>query len=237
MIEGIYTSASGMFPRRAQLEVIANNLANVNTVGYKRDKLLFRRILDSNLALQGQSLGMEEIITDFHQGGLDPTDNNLDFAVVGDGFFTIQTPEGIRYTRSGNFSLNQEGQLVTPDGYPVMGEKGTIVLERTDIVVNEKGEVLEKGAVIDRFLITDFPQPYQLVKTGRNLFRPQDPLDAGTPASGFRLKQGFLEESNVRAIEEMVEMVVLFRNYEADQKAIRYQDESLSKAVNELGNN
>jgi len=123
MIKGIFTSAAGMLPRITQLEVLSNNLANLNTTGYKGDVIHFRRLLDARLLFeQGpNAVPVEEVLTDFEQGSLEATHNPLDFALQGDGFFVVKTESGLRYTRNGHFELSGEGFLVTEDGHAVQG--------------------------------------------------------------------------------------------------------------------
>jgi len=240
MIKGLYTAAVGMLPRITRQEVSANNLANINTPGYKRDRVFLKALLKVEEGLSKALSGLqrretEALYTDFSQGVLQQTHRTLDLAIEGDGFFVISTPRGERYTRNGSFSLGPGGLLVTSDGHPVLGEGGPVVLTGSQILINQRGEVIVDGEHVDRLLIMDFQHPYRLVKVGSGLFAPEDEMDAGEPAKEAKVRQGYLEGSNVRAIEEMVEMLLSYRRYEADHKAIQIQDETLGKAVNELG--
>ncbi|MDZ7373222.1 MAG: flagellar basal-body rod protein FlgF [candidate division KSB1 bacterium] len=237
MLEGIYTSAAGMLPRTNQLEVIANNLANVSTAGFKRDRVTFRQTLDAELAVAaetGETQGAQEVVTDFSQGPLEKTDRPLDLAIDGEGFFVVQTAAGERYTRAGSFRLDAAGRIVTPDGYPVLGERGPIVLHEGSVEVRSDGEIWQKGVAVGRLRVVNFPNLRALAKEGHSLFRLRDPNVRPVALENVRIKQGYLEGSNVNALEEMVEMMVVVRNFEAEQKAIQTQDETLSRAINEL---
>jgi len=238
MIKGIYTAALGMLPRMVKQEIMANNLANLNTLGFKKDKLYFRKLLDSVSVLTSTrgdlrfTPGLCEESIDFSQGQIKQTQRSLDFAIQGEGFFTIQTPNGIRYTRNGNFTINSGGLLVTQQGFPVLGEGGPIEIMRDkEMVVNENGEITQEGVPIDRFLITAFDEPYPLIKEGNTLFMTDPPDIEGRRADNFRIKQGFLELSNVEPISEMVNMIEVMKNHELSQRVIRLQDETLERII------
>jgi len=221
-------------------EVAANNLANLNTVGYKRDGMFLRTLVEAKQSLSGyypewRNTDPLQVIIDFSQGPLKQTGGTLDVAIQGDGFFTILTPEGERYTRNGSFTLSPEGVLTTLSGYPVLGEGGTMVLRGGEVKINEKGEVIVDGESVDTLEIQDFEQPYRMMKVAGDFFLPKEKGDQRSPAETMIVRQGFLEESNVKPIQEMVDMLVVYRNYESDQRALQVQDETLRKAVNEVG--
>lgn len=222
MIRGIYITASGMLTRELAQEVLANNMANARTTGFKRDRVLFRGVLPE---------GVLRVSTDHSQGPLFRTGNPFDLAIQGRGFFVVETPEGIRYTRDGHFSLDEEGTLVTADGYPVLGEGGTLKLEGT-VSFGEDGTVKVGDVVVGRLRIEDFEDLGVLRKVGGGLFAADV---EGRPAEDFRIRQGFLEGANVSLVAEMVRMIANYRAYEAEQKALLAQDETLKKAVNEVG--
>lgn len=240
MIKGLYTSASSMLHRFGKQEVAANNLANINTTGYKRDGFFQRALVEAGQSLSGsyhpewRSKDPVEVIVDFSQGPLKQTDGALDVAIQGDGFFTIQTPDGERYTRNGSFKLDRDGVLTTQTGYPVLGEGGTIMLQGADVKINEKGALLVDGLLVDALDIRDFERPYRMMKVAGEFFLPKDG-DQGQPSENMAVYQGFLEESNVNSTMEMTDMLIVYRNYESDQRAVQMQDETLRKAVNELG--
>ncbi len=236
MIRGLYTSASSMMARRTVQEVVTNNLANLNTVGYKRDRVAFRNILDAqNLVGDDETgQGVEYIETDFSGGQFKQTDNPLDFALEGKGFFVVQNGDDRLYTRNGNFKLGTEGELLTVNGYQVMGEDGPIILRENEIIVDKQGAISSDGITIGKLLIVNFGQPNLLKKAGNNFFtRPktvQEPNLIDTP-----IKQGSLEDSNVNPLEEMVNLIMISRDYSQNQKLIQTQDSTLQKAVNDLG--
>ena len=169
MLRGIYTGANGMIAQEARMDNIANNLANVDQTGYKRDLTIFkafpdmliRRINDDGLGIvpagsydtmpivgkMGTGVEVNEVYTLFDQGSLQRTENNTDLALEGRGFFVIQTERGERYTRNGAFTVNQEGVLMTHNGEPVLGENGIIRLQHNNFTINERGEVMVNGAI------------------------------------------------------------------------------------------
>ncbi len=171
MIRGIYTGASGMIAQQSRLDVVANNLANVNKTGFKKDLTLFkafpdmliRRINESGLGVTpagsydtmpivgklGTGVEVNEVYTRFEQGSLMRTENDFDLALEGRGFFALQTERGERYTRNGAFTINQDGILMNHNGYPVLGENGIIRVQENNFLINERGEVIINGAISD----------------------------------------------------------------------------------------
>ncbi len=243
MIKGIYHSASGMLPRLTQQEVVANNLANVNTTGFKGSTRFFRCVLD-NLKVQpglysepGSVTEWEESLrTDWTEGPLIETRNPLDMAIHGSGFFVVQTGEAteqVSYTRNGNFTVNEEGELINNREYKVMGEGGVIRIIGKDVVIHSDGKIIVDGEQVDTIKVVDFENPNLLLRNGYGYFTPSGSAEAITPEKVV-VKQGFLESSNVEAVLEMVNMIELNRNYESCQKAILAQDETLRKAVNDI---
>ena len=240
MIKGIYHAAAGMIPRESQLEAVSNNLANANTTAHKTDRRLFRTTLNNQL-LQGGPFGTEQTLppelyylqTNFEQGSLEKTDNPLDLAITGNGFFAVETDEGTFYTRNGNFKLNQDNELVTNQGYRVLGESNPIQVNGNDVVIRESGEVIVDGVVVDTIQIVDFDDKEQLHRNSYGLFVPDDEQQ-NQPAQDFRIMQGFIEKSNVNVVRNMVQMIELQRIYETLQKSIITQDETLRLAVNEI---
>ncbi len=240
MIRGLYRAASGMLPQYLQEEIAANNLANVNTTGFKKDVVHFRQLLDSQIlvaALSGQpgDVNAEEVITNFEQGELRRTDNPLDVALDGPGFFVVLTPNGERLTRNGNFMMNAEGELVTADGYAVQGEGGPIQLFPGDVEIRPDGTIYQNGVEVDHLKIVDLPRPYPLQKEGHNLFRLIRQIPDFNEAKDVQVRQGFLEESNVNPITEMIRLISISKAFQAGQRAIHAQDRTLDRAVNTVG--
>lgn len=239
MIPGLYTAIAGMMNQQTMMEVIANNLANAGTTGYKRDELSFGGVLNDLMGPVDpyNRLTLDEFTaqftTDFSLGPIRYTGKALDLAIDGDGFFVIQHPGGIRYTRDGNLLTNDNGLLVTAEGYPVLGQQGTITLPSTqDVYVDNEGQITINGRVIDKIMIVDFPKPYQLIKGGNNTFinQGQAPFD-----SSARIRQGYLEMSNANPVYEMVKMIEAMRVYEAYQKTIQLFNDTLEQTNSQLG--
>ncbi|HEX3019414.1 MAG TPA: flagellar basal-body rod protein FlgF [Chitinispirillaceae bacterium] len=241
MIQGIYTASMGMTPLMQKQDQIANNLANINTTGFKQSGLFLKSYQKylSNDQLQpfvNETIKADEVYVDYSEGALKQTNSTLDVAIKGSGFFTVMTDNGLQYTRNGNFSLSPEGLLVCSDGSRVMGTDGFIRVERDiPITISDKGEVIQRGESKGVLKITDFKKPYNMYRCGESRFRPLSPEDSSVKSGGFVLRQGYLEASNVDIIRNMVQMISTNRNFEADQKALHAQDESLEKAVNQVG--
>jgi flagellar basal-body rod protein FlgG len=242
MNSGMYSALSGNLAAMTRMDIISNNLANVNTPGFKKDKVTFEGLLSSATAPPAvpQSLTAdpilqrENVFVDYASGPVVQTGNPLDMTIDGDGFFAISTPEGIAYTRQGNFRLSADGTLVTADGYPVQGQGGSIRISGSKVEIDAKGLVRVDGEESGSISVLDFPKPYALKKTGSALFVPSDPESAPQSASGA-LRQGHLEGSNVETVSEMVQMIENSRYFEACQKVILSFNDLTSKAANELG--
>jgi flagellar basal-body rod protein FlgG len=252
----IYMAAVGALAYEKRLQIISNNLANSNTVGYKQDHGQFQ-ILDSSDLSEESTQNSDElntsqadlfwnqfnVYTDHTSGSLKNTGNDFDLALAGKGFFCVQTPDGIHYTRKGDFTLNADGVLVTRNGWPVMGESGEISVDGKEnpqqhkkFSVDEEGNISVDGNQVDRLRVVDFPLPYTLTKMGETLFKPADSGPGETQAEDVRVSQGFIELSNVDAVKMMTEMIEVLRGYESYQKIIRSVDEVNSRAINEIGN-
>jgi flagellar basal-body rod protein FlgG len=179
--------------------------------------------------------------TDYGTGALKQTGNDFDLAIVGNGFFCVQGPDGERYTRKGDFTLNDDGILVTRDGWPVLGNSGEITIDskanphrHAKFVVDNQGDVAVDGKMVDKLKIVDFAELRSLVKTGDTLFKA-----SGAPAAeaeDVQVSQGFIETSNVDAVKMMTEMIEVLRGYESYQKIIQSSDETYSQAIEKIGN-
>ncbi len=257
MIDGIYIAASGGAKQERSLEVISNNLANINTTGFKKDVLAFKSFLppfpNSSEQVSAPSgskttgsqesfsyAGIVELKSDLSQGGLVNTENPLDVALEGEGFFAIETQEGVRYTRQGNFRLNEKRGLVTQDGNPVIGSTGPITIPAGQVLSIDTTGKISVGnglgnTVVDSMKIVNFDDPGKLVKTGNGLFMLTGNESTEINAENFSVRQGFIESSNVNAVEEMTKMIEVMRTYQAYQKAIQTIDSANSKAATELG--
>lgn len=245
MIKGLYTSALGLSVLTKQQEVTANNLANAQTAGYKKDVLVaesFPEMLLHRLNAPEDagetppqvgplSLGVKikDVYTDHSAGVRRTAENPLALALTGEGYFTVNTPQGERYTRNGEFTLDAQERIVSTDGYPLMGEKGEIIVRGSDVQVDPQGRVYSGGVELDRLKIVHFSTP--LTKEGSSLFQGENPQGVANPV----ISQGAVEESNVQPLTEMVNMITIMRAYEANQKVIQSIDATLDKAVNDVG--
>jgi flagellar basal-body rod protein FlgG len=244
MLKGLYTSAQGLAVLNRQHEVTANNLANTNTVGYKKDRMVassfpemfLAKIRDRNTPGEVSPVGsiatgvaIDQVYTDHSSGILRHSDNPLALAISGEGYFVVSTPQGERYTRNGDFHVDAAGRVVTSSGYALQGQKGDLVAPNGDFVVDREGRVLSNGVEIDTLRIVRFATP--LTKEGDALFSGDNPVEVENPL----LQQGFVEESNVQVVEEMITMIQVMRSYEANQKVMQTLDGTLDKAVNEVG--
>ncbi len=251
MVRGLYTAYTGMMNQQARLDVITNNLANASTVGYKKegstsqafDSMYTQKIKDDsegyiNRRIGKESLGVKigETYTDYTQGSFKVTGNTLDLALEGTGFFNIEytSKSGVtstRYTRDGSFSINNEGMLVTEDGDYLLGQGGRIQIPTgTEVSIDELGNVYADEQLVDKIQITDFEDYNYLRKFGENLYTAVD--GAVEKDGNYKVREGYLEMSNINVISEMVEMITISRAYESNQKAIQTIDSSLEKSVN-----
>jgi flagellar basal-body rod protein FlgG len=231
MIKGIYQSARSLQAANKNMEKISSNLANVNTVGFKREGL-FSEILKS----EGNSQIRSSV--DTSQGQIYETLNPLDLALVGEGMFTIQTTRGYEFTRKGNFKIADDGFLVNEQGNKVMGKGGEINLieymngEENDIKISPNGELSINQTHVADLLIVKIDD-YEKRKAGLNFNSTQDIQDLAQE-SEFEIKQGYLEESNVNPMIELENMINISKEYETAYKMVNYLDSSLEKA-NDLG--
>lgn len=231
MTEGTET----MLAQERRMEQIANNLANVDTSGYKKEDITFWEMMFTAADHRPRVGKALKVLTDHEQGSAKQTDNPLDFAINGDGFFRVQTPAGVRYTRNGNFTLNNQGQLSTFDGNLVIGEGGPIVLTDQNIKVGRDGLITANGQEINRLSITTFADVNTLEKEGANLFRPSEGAAQELPVEAPDIKQGYLEGANVNIVSEMTAMIDLQRAYQSQQKAIQTTDEIDQQSTSRVG--
>jgi flagellar basal-body rod protein FlgG len=257
MIRALYSSAAGMQSQQTQLDVISNNLANVNTTGFKKSRPEFQDLLyqnqrpsgadqgAGNLAPTGVQIGHgSQLVATakvFTTGELTNTGNKFDMAIQGDGFLEVQMPDGSRaFTRDGALKLSNTGNWVTSDGLPLVGGFQAVPPGTTDISVSPGGTVTTQGAQGNQSFqvnLVRFINPAGLQSLGRNLYREttaSGQAEQGNPAqNGFgSIAQGYLEMSNVKVVEEMVGMIVAQRAYEVNSKAVQAADEMMGQANN-----
>ena len=235
-----------------KMETVSNNLANVNTVGFKEDQPSFREVLsnvqritpesleerflsheylDDYVGMDKSAVVIDEVGKNFEPGRMRSTGNNLDFAISNEGFFTISTPQGERFTRAGNFQLDSTGRIVTNDGYPVLGRNGVITIKEGSIGVSESGLLSVDGKIADRFRLVRFRNQDQLQKLGQGFFAPVNSDDLPVASDEIKLRQGMLEDSNVNSMLEMTRMITATRAYESVHKALSRIDRLDEKAI------
>ena len=233
MIKGIYTAARGLNSRMKNLEIVANNLANLNTTGFKRE-VPFSEVMNQYGKVDIQKA------TDYQQGDLMQTSNPLDVAISGNGFFVVQTENGAELTRNGQFKISDDGYIVTRDGNKVLGRNGAInvnnlLLDKDKVLtITQKGGIKYGDNVIDSLLIAKMNDPQASERTtGVNFNADNDGFQIANPDS-YVIKQGYLEESNINPIKEMEAMIQLNSEYDSSSKVINYLDQSLDEA-NQIG--
>ncbi|MBW2106156.1 MAG: flagellar basal-body rod protein FlgF [Deltaproteobacteria bacterium] len=225
MISGIYKAVDGSLAQKLKFDTISNNLANINSNAFKKDIISF----DKALAIKNSST------TDFTPGPIRYTGNEFDVAIDGPGFFKIQTPRGIRYSRNGSFTCNMDSLLVTQNGDPVLGQNGRIKINGTDVSIKSDGQVLVDGQPIDKIALVDFKQPRLLKKEGSSYYMHLGKEQDIVNAEDINIQQGYIENSNVNPTEEMIKMIETLRAFESAQKAIQTMDELNRKMVNDVG--
>ena len=234
MANGIQMAGASMIRQQVRQDALANNLANISTPGFKATRV-FQEVLDDVGAGATRNAGDgERFYIDFTQGTIRPTGADLDMALDGDGFFTVLTANGERYTRDGGFSLSSDGTLTDRSGNPVLGESGPIVLEGGSIEVDESGEIRSGGESVGTLFIKNFDNREQLVHEGFGLLTTRPGAELREIEPDVTVHQRCLEESNVNTMQETVRMTTLLRGYEASQKMLQLQNDALGRVVNEL---
>ncbi len=234
MYKGIYIALSGAILKHRHMDIFAQNIANANTTGYKKQRISFKDYLvpsDINSRIHGEGRIMATlsgVSIDFSQGPLIHTGNPLDFAISGEGFFVL---EGNRYTRNGRFMLDAEGNLITPEGIKVLGDGGPITVQGSEIEVSDTGEIFVDGILIEKFRIVDFPDKSMLKKISGGMYYSEVEGEDVNP----KIRQGYVEGSNVDPVHELIQMIETTREFEAYQKMIQAFDEATAKTVNEMG--
>lgn len=255
MVKGLYTAYTGMLNQQNKVDVIANNLANAATTGFKKegstseafDAVLAYKIKDQTSAFRGKKIGtmnlgvkIGENYVDYSQGAFETTNNTYDLALSGKGFFCVEFTNksgetSTKYTRDGSFTLNVDGYLVTKDGDYVLDEEGRhIKLDPlSDARIDENGTIFQNDQRVTTIGLEDFEDYNYLEHYGENYYQPVE--GATMIESDAKVFEGYLEASNVQVVSEMVELISATRTYESNQKVIQTIDETLDKAVNQLG--
>lgn len=235
MLRGIQRLAQDMSAKIVKQELIANNLANATTPGFKTQRA-FRSLLKATVGATGDAseAGSIEAYTSFTQGPIERTHRNLDVAINGEGFFAVDTPYGERYTRCGSFTLTQGGLLATQAGDPVLGAGGPIPISGHNLTVTPDGKVVVDGDEVDTLRIVTFDSPELLIREG-NMYAAGGQPGVDADMSQTEVIHAALERSNVSPVDEMVEMISVHRNFEAGQRSIKLQDESARRLMDRSG--
>ena len=247
MVRGLFIAGTGMFTQQRRMDVVTNNIVNAETIGFKKDTmvtqsfrdLIIDRIRDpdsGNVRVGPLNTGIysDETLISFARGAMEQTDRYTDMAIEGDGFFVVETEDGERYTRAGDFYVDIEGYLLTPDGHYVLGEDGRLQTGvNFDLAVD--GTITRSdGTEAGRLRIVDFEDRLVLRKQGHNLFYSHNDAPA-TQLENPRVIQSMIENSNVDIGREIVDMIEVTRSYEANQRIARMTDETLARTVNDVG--
>jgi flagellar basal-body rod protein FlgF len=261
LVRGLYTAASGALVAEAQANNVANNLANASSGGFKQTLLQIQSATPMDIyriqtdpgripgkALAGVpaapyvgSLGTGAQIydtpEDFAQGPLQETGNKLDVALTGaNGFFSVETPQGLRYTRDGQFTLDANGNLLTMDGNAVIGQNNQPIQVQQQlgpVTIGSDGTISQNGQIINKLTITSFANLVNLRKEGDNNFVDTGNAQAGTSTSG--VQQGFLEQSNGNIVSSMVNLITAERWFDANERVIKTEDDATNTAINSVG--
>lgn len=278
-LKNIWVPLSGQVAQQRKVETIANNVANANTVGFKKDQLVFKEHLTAltkgvedidiprkefspadfyhTQGAENAMVAVDGSFTIFEQGTLIPTSNPLDLALKGEGFIEVLSPTGVRFTRKGNLSLSRDGELVNDQGFKVLSalnvneeslrdpasvnsvpapeERILRVPTNAKLTFTNEGEVLTRDGVVGKISVVEFKDKHALRKEGNSLFITPDETNVIRTNIQTTVNQGFLEGSNVNAIEEMSELIKAHRHFESIQKAINAYDQISGKAANDIG--
>ena len=255
MVRGQYIAGTGMLLQRRLMENITNNISNADTTGYKKeylvshsfDEVMTKRVNDPHVVGQSRianapNVGplnygtqIDQLYVNFDEGILEGTERSTDLAIVGDAYFVVQTPAGERYTRSGAFYIDDTGYLVDGEGNFLLGNNGPIYVGGMNFTVDTSGGVRIGGedANTDQIRAVSFADNGSLRKQGSNLYFSMEEPQA--VPNQYKMAQGFLEGSNVDIGREMIDMLSIFRTYETNQRMLTMIDETVGKAVNEIG--
>jgi len=232
----VFIALSRQMAMTRQMDVIANNLANMSTTAFKSERMLFQEFLmngtDGRQLSYVQDVG---VARNHSEGKMEPTTNPLDIAIHGQGYLSVQTPDGVRYTRNGHLRLDAAGTLTTASGEAVLGaNQRPVVLgpNARDIVITSDGTVSAAGAAAGRISLVSFDNEYQLRPVGDSLYETDA---ASKPSEDAQIVQGMIEQSNVEPIVEMSNMIQVSRSYQSSQDLMRSDDEMRRRSIRDLG--
>ncbi len=249
MVEGLYAAATGMMATEGRMEVIANNVANASTPGFRRQTAVqngFYEVLLGKMRHPswlgrdpgpGGGLRLVETFTDVTGGPVATTGNPLDVALSGPGYVAVTTDNGERFSRNGSFKVDADGHLATADGLKVASQGGgPISVGEGRVEIRPDATVTADGQPVGQIRLVEFKDPHMLTREGESLYRASaEALDQSAEAQDTRIESGFLEMSNVQIPYEMVQMTLGLRTYSANQRVINAFDETMSRVINEVG--
>ena len=219
-----------------QMDVLSNNIANVNTTGYKGQSVLFQTYISQPSPGEQMNFVVDRAtLRDTSTGAPTGTGNDLDVALQGDGYFGVQTPQGIQYTRAGSFSLNNSGDIVTQEGYPVLSLEGqalNVPSEAKTLEIDLTGRILTDKGEVGKLQVVTFKHEQQMVEIGRGLYQTKE---SGTPATDTRVVQRALEQANVKPVVEMTRVTEVVRAYQQTINMIQNEHERMRAAIRTLG--
>ena len=241
MDSGYYAACAGLAAQTQALELVAHNLANLATTGYRGQLTTFRSLLAGNGAVGVNPLNaainnfgvLSGSSLDLREGSPTPTGNPLDVTIAGSGFFTVQSPQGTVYTRDGSFHVTSAGQLVTSQGNAVLGEQGPVIMPNGNVAISSDGTISVNGNVVDKLRLAEFPPGTNLTAMGSATYMA--PAGSAEIAADSSVRQGMLEGSNVTATEGVVQLITVQRNAEMLSRALSAFDGELNQiAVQDL---
>ena len=249
MIQGLYAAASGMVAIEAQQATVANNIANAATAGFKRQSAVqegFYTYFQNSLknpfhfdvvTAPGGGSKVVETFSDTSAGVLTETGNTLNVALQGPGYLAVDTPQGERFTRSGDFGIDIDGHLATPDGYKVQSLAGApLDVSGGAVVIDRDGGVKVNGVAVGQLRLVEFEDPHMLNREGSTLYAASEAaLERSSEAADTQVIQSYLESSNVQVAQEMVNMIMGLRAYASNQKVINTVDETMSRLIEQVG--
>jgi flagellar basal-body rod protein FlgF len=246
MIQGLYTAANGMVALEDRQALIANNIANAATPGFRRQDGVLKGFYDVLLGEMGTvtrynaakapggGVSLTESFTDISNGAVVTTGAPLDLALSGPGFFVVQTPAGERYTRNGRFTTDIDGELATSDGFKVLGQGGPIPLPGGQVEIDNAGGVVVDGQTVGQIDVVEFEDPHALQRDGNNLFTISDAGAEPTAATNTEVIPSAVEMANVQVPAEIANMILGLRAYAANQQVITSIDETMSRLIEQV---
>jgi flagellar basal-body rod protein FlgF len=241
MDSGFYAACAGLAAQTQALDLVAHNLANIGTAGFRGEQATFRSMLVGGGATAANPLNA--VVNNFNvlsssrvdrtAGSFTPTGNPTDLSIAGEGFFVVQTAQGVAYTRAGNFHLTEKGELVSAQGDAVLGDQGPITLPNGALSVSEDGTVSVDGAVVATLRLAEFSPETSLQPLGNAIYSA--PAESALPAAASSIRQGMLENSNVSPVEGAVQLITIQRSAEMMQRALSIFDSQFNQtAVQDL---